>query len=275
MEENKERTPDALEQRLKNAVMAVAKAAFPEENIKDFTLIIQRDAREAHGDYMNQRIRIANLERRPEQVLATALHELAHHIEYAYFGSVSHSKEFYRIYHKLLTTACKMGIFTPDMLGNGFEDEESVRQAVKHFGKITASPEENMLYKKDYCLVTAEKSYKQRDILRERKYIYNSRAKTWEKQMLISEAEKEAEYLTSIGAEPFITGLLDITVLATVTVKGSTYGRKKKLTERGYRFDSKKTAWIKTVKNGDLEEELSALSEITKGSELIKVSVEF
>ena len=272
---------DALEYRIKQALSAIVKEAFPNNFIPDFTLEVQHSVRKVHGDYKNGKVRIANLDREPRLVIATAIHELAHHVEYVTFGETSHAEQFYRIYHALLTTACQMGILTADMI-NGRdldkEDEDSVRLAQEWCGTIHDEADPDKIYKKGYKLIVVPNSYQKRDYLKARGYFYNSRLKTWEKQIKETGAEQEMDILKKEGLKPYLSGILDIAVLAKVIVIGNTYPYRKELAAAGFHItdgaDDKKV-WVRNVKSSQLAEILDRLEEIIKKDPLTKVKVEY
>lgn len=78
----------------------------------NFTLeLIYEENSKAHGDYNTQtkHIRIYNaINKSREHLIATAIHEVCHHIEMLDTGETGHSKNFYKILHEMISYA--MGI---------------------------------------------------------------------------------------------------------------------------------------------------------------------
>jgi len=79
------------------------------ENIYSFTLSLKAENNpRAHGDYMpsNHHINIYNAINKPrEHLVATAIHELTHHIEYLKYDNTGHSKRFYKILFEMFCVA--------------------------------------------------------------------------------------------------------------------------------------------------------------------------
>jgi hypothetical protein len=132
-----------FEQEVKDALILLGTTAYPALNgIDTFTLSLKsEDNPRAHGDYTysTRHINIYNsLNKSREHLIATAVHELCHHIEFLETGTSGHSKNFYRILHEMLGYA--MGL---EELGFDYEEAKSkkmvdcndIRMLEKYFGK--------------------------------------------------------------------------------------------------------------------------------------------
>lgn len=262
---------DALEYRIKQALMAVAEDAFRKEKIPDFLVTIDTSDRKSfHGMYypLKRIIRIGNMTRPVRQVIMTSIHELAHHCQYSFYKTCGHSDDFYSVFHALLVSAARLGIVDADLINGGFTNSPSSMKVFRKYGYISQQCVPRLRYMKDFVLVSAFSSYSVRDKLKARRYIFNSRAHSWEKTLPKEESEKEEAFIRSIGAVPVVTGVLDISLDASVTVSGLTYGIKDTLKERGYHFDKAVSAWKKRVPAGDVPKEKEYLYLMTHNAQI-------
>jgi hypothetical protein len=133
----------SFEQEVKDALILLGNTAYPAlKDIDTFTLSLKvEDNPRAHGDYRpsTKHINIYNsINKSREHLIATAVHELCHHIEYLLTGTTGHSKNFYKILHEMLGYA--MGL---EELGFDFEeaktkkmvDSNDIRMLEKYFGQ--------------------------------------------------------------------------------------------------------------------------------------------
>lgn len=262
---------DALEYRIKQALLAVAEETYREKKIPDFMIVIDSsDKKSFHGMYYPEKrvIRIGNMTRPVRQIIMTSIHELAHHCQYCFFSECGHSELFYHIFHGLLVSAARLGIVDADLINGGFKDSPSSQKVFRMFGYIDQKCVPRLRYMKDDVLVSAFNSFHVKDKLKERRYIFNSRAHTWEKQVPKEDAEKEEEFVRSIGAVPVVTGVLDISLDANVTVTGFTYEIRQTLKEHGYYFDKETRAWKRRIPAGDIPEEKKFLSVLSQGNQI-------
>lgn len=94
---------------VRGLVEEIIDATYPRQGTKDFTVefLAKRD-KKAHGDYSRDtaHIRIFNSFGKPkEHLIATLLHEVAHHVEYVLHGDTGHTERFYDIMHTLFSEA--------------------------------------------------------------------------------------------------------------------------------------------------------------------------
>lgn len=108
-EESKHFTKKTFEQEVKEGLMIIVSRTYPAlENGYgyDFTLSLLEEMNpRAHGDYNSatRHINIYNaINKSREHLLATAIHELAHHVDYGLNGSTGHGRVFYGILFELI-----------------------------------------------------------------------------------------------------------------------------------------------------------------------------
>jgi predicted SprT family Zn-dependent metalloprotease len=93
-----------------------------------------------HGDYTfkTKQIRIFNMINiSREHFVGTAIHELAHHIEYIDKGSTGHSKNFYTIYKRLIDIAVKKDFIKYSIMAKEkLIDSSDIRQLEKFFPEL-------------------------------------------------------------------------------------------------------------------------------------------
>jgi|GEM_PF-3193155 len=114
----RERARDVLDksyqQEVRDLASEVAISVFPaEKKVTEFTLQLHEAVNpRAHGDYTSTttHINIYNAINKPrEHLVATALHEVAHHVEYVLHGDTGHSKRFYGYMYELFKKAIELG----------------------------------------------------------------------------------------------------------------------------------------------------------------------
>lgn len=129
-------------QEVVDGLKIVATTTYPAlAGVDDFTLeLLSEDNPKAHGDYTysTKNIRIFNVTNKSrEHLIATAVHELAHHIVHKLTGDHGHPVKFYEIYRELL--GVMMGL---DAMGFDYEEAKSkkmidsndIRVMEKYFG---------------------------------------------------------------------------------------------------------------------------------------------
>jgi hypothetical protein len=244
---------------------------------------MNKETKSFHGDYSpkDMAARIGNLSRPPVNIIITSLHEAAHHCEYCMSGNTGHQKSFYIIYYQLMTTAIKMGLFTYEM-AKTVTDSSSIRQLERHCGPITVNAQPEMQYMKDYVLFYVFDSYNFKGLLHINGYFFNSRAKAWEKIVPKARIKEEKYFLDNLpsNVSVFITDdMLDLTIIATITVTGNTYEKKEILSSLNFIYKKtlpgKKTnGWYKRIKSTELPEYRNAIK-ILESTTGITVDVEY
>lgn len=132
-----------FEQEVKDALILLGTTAYPAlSGIDTFTLSLKsEDNPRTHGDYTysTRHINIYNsLNKSREHLIATAVHELCHHIEFLETGTSGHSKNFYRILHEMLGYAMgleELGFDYEEAKSKKMVDSNDIRMLEKYFGK--------------------------------------------------------------------------------------------------------------------------------------------
>lgn len=261
---------DALEYRIKKALDYVIAETFPNEDIPKMKVeFMAKETKSFHGDYncKTQKTRIGNLSRPPVHIIITSLHEAAHHCEYAMTGKTGHQKSFYVIYNKLMITAIRIGLFDYET-ARTMTDTSCIRQLERHCGPITETASPERRYKKDRILIYVFYGYNFRQELQRRGYFYNSRAKAWEREMAKTEEGSERAFLGTLSDSIIVwvtDNMLDLTVFATITVTGKTYGCKDILLSLNFNYRKKslpgsnETGWFKRVRSTELKDYQNAI----------------
>lgn len=264
---------DALEFRMEKIINHIISSTYPEKHIaKLHVVFLRKDTKSFHGAYdsKKQLARIGNLTRSPAHVIATLLHEAAHHCEIIMTGQTGHQRSFYLIYHDLMVSAIRMGFLSYDTVKD-VSDSSSIRQLERYFGPITQSPDPECRYLPGKALLYAFNCFSHKDLLKRRGYHYNSRAKAWERVVDKSILQDEISFLRSLpGTVPYSTdNFLDLTVLASITVSGDTYSRKDILKSLNFSYRKKlpgqdHSGWIKYVRSEDMPDYKNAIQILTE-----------
>ena len=128
---------------MKDNLILLANTVYPALQGADvFTITLEiKENSKAHGDYTpsKRHINIYNsMNKSREHLVATAIHELAHHIECLERGTSGHSKNFYKILHELLCYALGLEELCFDYdeaKSRKMLDSNDIRMVEKHFGR--------------------------------------------------------------------------------------------------------------------------------------------
>ncbi len=133
------------EEEVKEALLKLGEVAYPE--LKDFNTFVisleEEESKTAHGDYTyaTRSIRIYNsINKSREHLIATAIHEIAHHVEFLQTGTSGHSKNFYSIFHNLLCYMLVLNLLNFDYdeaKAKNLLDANDLRMFEKYFGVPT------------------------------------------------------------------------------------------------------------------------------------------
>lgn len=209
-----------------------------------------------HGDYngVKHYIRVFNLYRDDASIVATTLHELAHHVDYVNRGSTNHGKEFYEVFECLLHTALNMGLFDKEQFLNATRDASDSNKIAKMIADYIP---EDISYKKDVVTIEVRNCYEKKDILKARGgYTWNKVNKTWEKEVTGTELDDEKNFLKNEEFEFCINEhkSLQFTGKTCIIAGKGSYDVKDKLREEGFFYDAKKKCWKKEVDTKSLQE---------------------
>lgn len=165
-----------------------------EDYKKFFVEITQKTMQSKHGDYniQTKRIRIFNLDRADDAIIATTIHELAHHIDNMNRGTTDHGVEFYEEYQKLLYKALDMELFSKECYLEAKRDASDSNKVKKMLLEYVPQKEE---YKADIKTVAVRNCFAIKEQLKARGYHWNGINKTWEKEVADTEIEQEEQFL--------------------------------------------------------------------------------
>jgi len=162
---------------------------------KFYVELIDKVLKTKHGDYFmpTHRIRIFNLYRNDAAIVATTIHELAHHIDNMNRGTSDHSKEFYVVFKELLYRALDMQLFSKEEFLEANRDASDSNKIAKMISEYL--PKETG-YKKDLKNIEVTNGFLYKELLKSRGYKWNGINKVWEKEFSYDEIEAEEQFLT-------------------------------------------------------------------------------
>lgn len=222
---------------------------------KFYVEIIDKKMNSFHGDYNSatHHIRIFNLYRDDSAIIATTIHELAHHIDNCNRGTTNHDKEFYMVFRELLYTALNMRIFDKVEFHQATKDASDRKKIDKMLAEYEPVPIE---YKRDCFIIEVTECYHVKDVLKAAQYSWNKINSTWEKEVPVTKLEEEKQFLSELNV---VINVVDATKVSfrkknyIVAGEGS-YDFKEQLKADGFRFDRKFKVWKKEGGRLELEE---------------------
>lgn len=224
------------------------------EEYKRFYVEMSPDTRKSfHGVYniKTHRITIYNLYRDDASVVATTIHELAHHIDNCNRGDTDHQKEFYVEYQKLLYMALNMKLFSKNEFLNATRDASDSKKVARMIADYEPT---DIGYKKDMITIEVHRGYEIREKLKNNGYMLNSINKTWEKEINLEEVAEEKRFLEDLGAEYDVNKNNNISFQKKTYIiasKGS-YEYKEALKAEGFSYWSKDKSWKKEGTKDDV-----------------------
>ncbi|WP_209369511.1 hypothetical protein [Priestia megaterium] len=250
--------------------------SYPDNKFKMFFIDIKvKEMKSIHGRYYpdNRKIEIFNLSRPNGHIIATTLHEVAHHIDCCIRKKSDHSKPFYEIFHQLLVTAIGMGVISKQDILTA-RDNTDKKWLEKYFGDIEEWDISTLDYKQDSYFIKVYQSFSIKDKLKNRGYKYSSLDQAWVKEMSVSEAEEEKQVVSQWIEEKNIK----IEQANTIKIESyyylcvsNCYDHKAYLKENGFMWNGYgvKKAWVKKIPCQSLKLEEAKLLKLPN----IKVSV--
>jgi len=240
--------------------------SYPENKFKKFFIDIKvKEMQSIHGRYYTdkRKIEIFNLSRPNGHIIATTLHEVAHHIDCCIRKKSDHSKVFYEILKHLLITAIGMGVMEiEDILSKNDSDDK--KRLERHFGSIEEWDISVVDYKQDSYLIKVYQSFSIKDKLKNRGYKYSSLEQAWLKEINAAEAEEEKEVVAQWIDEKNI----QIGQANTIKIESyyylcvsNCYDHKAYLKENGFMWNGygMKKAWVKKIPSQSLKSEEAKL----------------
>lgn len=247
------------------------KIDYPNNKFEKFFLDIRaKEMKTIHGRYFskNKKIEVFNLSRPSEHIVTTAIHEVAHHIDYCLRNKSDHTKEFYEIMYKLLISALGMEIITIENILSESDNADKNR-LIKYFGSIEEWEVLNIIYKKEKVVIKVNNCFNIKDDLRKNGYKFSGIEKIWTKELDQEELEEQKEWLNKLidmdNVEISEGNKINIAAVYYVAVSNS-YDYKDHLKELGYiwkGYNIKGNSWNKKIIANDKEEELSKIENLS------------
>lgn len=267
-----------IAKQIHNMLKTIAEKTFPNVDISGFWVSVIPKETSRHGDYspLNKKIRIFNLSEKPEYIISTTIHELAHHCEFCIYKSTAHKRRFYEVFRALLITAIQMGYVTYETIRTQ-ETANDIATLERYFGRINVKYDESKDISKDKFIIKVINSYSIKSILQKRDYTYDGVEQSWITEIDgENNLEQEKEYLYSIIDKKNVKvhNAKEIKVEAIYyIVVGNCYDYKDILKNNGYIFNGynyKNNQWVKKIKAADLNKEKLFLSRMKN----IKVKID-
>lgn len=213
---------------------------------KFYIEISERNLKSRHGDYhpKYKKICIYNLYRDDAAIIATTIHELAHHVDFINRGTTNHDNEFYSVFKILLYSALDMKIFKIEDFLNANKDAADSNKITKMI-EFYHPKETN--YKKNITKVVVKNCFDVKNKLKEQNYYYNAINKTWEKEIDNNSINNEISFLKELKVEYEIMDANTITFekVRYMYIGEGSFEIKEKLKEFGFVFDGKSKSWKK------------------------------
>ena len=216
--------------------------------------VVNRNMRSKHGDYNShsRHIRVFNLYRQDDAIIATTIHELAHHVDYINRGITDHQKEFYIVFKKLLYGALDMGLFSKELFLLATRDASDSNKIATMIAGYTP---QTVSYKESKRVVEVFNCFSIKDKLKENGYKFNSINKTWEKEVELRDVCVEEKFLNELSADYKVKHITDISFSGTrkiIATKGS-FEHKELLKEEGFHYVKEKRWWERAGEYEDLK----------------------
>lgn len=267
-------------QTLKQLLSGVLKETYKKgEPHLDFRVsIVSKEIKSKLGRYTpNERlIEVFNLSRKPASILITAIHELAHHVEFMETGEKGHKQPFYSYYHQLLLTAIRLGLITLDDIKSTATDSQDLVKLEENHGEVDCWKFTKKRPSDSYIVVF--NCFNEKDDLKQRGYAYFPHNKSWRKKFQnVQEAEKEQNlllYTLHLSKDYVKLGTISTALFTqqyTLAVHGA-YGKKKTLEDFGYGWEKFKIkgAWVKRIFANELKSEAEKLKEARLTFKILK-----
>ena len=223
-----------------------------------FVELDSKELKSRHGQYnsKNKTLRINNMSRDNSHVIVTAIHELAHHIEYTMFGKLAHDDKFYRIFKELLESAVLLGYVKYEKVRN-IKDSTTISMMERKYGPVRVKYDESLDVNKDWRTVYVYNGYSVKETLKEKKYSFSAMEGIWEKDMKKKEAEEDVQELLkkdpSLDVQIKKVTDLSFDPVYQITLHGNTYPYKEQLKANGYSYKDK--TWSKKIRKNMVRQE--------------------
>lgn len=250
----------------------IAQKTYKDKKIPTFRLELYVEERKAfHGDYnaLTKTIRVFNMSRSADFIISTTIHELAHHIDFSFFGSSGHNKRFYEILKNLMETAVKCGYINYEIARKKC-DSRDISQMEKYYGPVTAKYDKSYDTYSNVRIIRVAKSFDIKDWLKdELGFHYNKIEKIWERETELEEVNDITDRISkkSNSVEVSVVKFNDIQIdtYYYVIVTKNTYQHKDELSRNGYKYKGyfiETNSWVKKIKTTELNSEKRFLNQI-------------
>lgn len=239
----------------------IAKQAFGTDKIPPFYVCLKKvENEEYNGIYSPETstISIYNLSRPSQYILATSLHEMAHHCEYTGYGTTDHKVRFYRILKRLMVSAIELGYLSLQEV-ELLSDVEDMKQIRRNCSRIKAvyNPNIDLDRHYRYIEVTGD-TYRYKEKLKELDYIWDSYSENWYYKIHVNDLEEEIHNLhfhfPQLKVKVRMVTDFSVTTFYYVKVTGSgTYYIKDSLKAEKFIYNASEKAWTLKFDAKDFE----------------------
>lgn len=214
---------------------------------KKFYIEKGNNLKSRHGCYntRTKHIVINNLYRDNSAIMATIIHELAHHIDNCQRHTSDHSQTFYDIFFPLLRKGLDLGYYSKENLMNYQSDASDSNKIKKHLKKYFPSAQTKLTDVR----IRVYNCFNQKDKLKELKYRFDSLSSTWTKVLSIDDLDAEVKTLTSMSVDYKVmsSDTIEFKGNVKITIRGETYDYKEELKKDGFRYNNKTKSWTKSI----------------------------
>ena len=214
--------------------------------------VVKKERSSKSGTYYceMQKIEVFNPSLGARHLAKTALHELAHHIEYVKTGDTGHQKSFYEEYRRLIYASMDLGILEKeDFKDSWSSDHNKVWKIVTEY-----VPNPRKRKEKVSTLFKVYNGFTVKNVLKSAGYGWNGLEMTWEKET--ETPDEEVSFLIENGIEEknvpssdkgvyFVQGKNDMKIAAIlkITATGNTYECRDVLKKYGFQYYGDKKVW--------------------------------
>jgi hypothetical protein len=260
--------PATLQGRIYNMLRTIADETYPNRIVRFSVDMLPNEFASRHGDYKwaTKKIRTMNLSRGVGAILATAIHELAHHCEVCNTGNTGHGETFYLTMRDLMITAMKHGWVVPDDLqglatGNAPSDRVFIRKFGDDLMQIKSSSTGSA------SIIKVFDAFAIKDALKAAGYAWSNLELCWAKEAPADEVEHETRFIAACGQARVVVqdgrrATMDVVFHAVVH---NGVQQREKLKAAGYRFKGygyTAPVWVKRITAEEKDAEARFLKSI-------------
>ena len=199
-------------------------------------------------------------------ILATTIHELAHHCEFCITGKTGHGEAFYLTMRDLMVTAMKHGWVVPDDLqqlagGNAPSNRVFLRKFGDELKQVKSSDSNTDR------IVEVFDGFAIKDALKAAGYGWSKLELCWTKEVPADQVEQETRFVAACGPARVVVqdarrATMDVVFHAVVR---NGLGQREKLKAAGYRFKGygyTSPVWVKRIPAAERDAEAQFLKSI-------------